>query len=104
MTAPNASFVRSTALKVAEKVRKTAPITTETYIAYGACASLVKECARQADYTMPQMERKARNEIPKSKNGEDLGVGKGWWYEGKLCGAQISLALQSLPLIMNSQG
>lgn len=75
--------MRDTARKVAEKVRKTAPVTTETYIAYGVCASLVKECARQADYNIPQAEQKDRSEIPKSKNGEDLGVGKGWWYEGK---------------------
>ena len=86
-TTPNAgrghSFVRSTADKVAQKIRKTAPVTTETYIAYGACENLVKECARQADYTISQEGRKDRGEIPKSKNGEDLGVGQGWWYEGR---------------------
>lgn len=27
------------------------------------------------------MEGKDRGEIPRSKNGEDLGVGQGWWYE-----------------------
>lgn len=79
----NVSFARSTADKVAQKIRKTAPVTTETYIAYGACETLVKECARQADYTIPQAGGKDRGEIPKSKNGEDLGVGRGWWYEGK---------------------
>lgn len=76
--------MRSTALKVAEKVRKQAPLTTETYIAFGACAKLVRECTRQANYRIPQAEEKDRGKIPKSKNGEDIGVGKGWWYEGKL--------------------
>lgn len=53
---------------------------TETYVAYGACERLVKECARQADYTIPQA-REKDVEIPKTKDGEDLGVGTGWWFE-----------------------
>lgn len=43
----------------------------------------MKECAKQADYTIPQAEQRG-TEIPKTKDGEDLGVGKGWWYEGML--------------------
>jgi cytochrome b pre-mRNA-processing protein 3 len=43
---------------------------------------MLKECARQADYSIPQSEQR-NAEIPKSKDGEDLGVGTGWWYEGK---------------------
>ena len=41
----------------------------------------MKECARQADYTIPQIKENGL-ETPKSKDGEDIGVGKGWWYEG----------------------
>jgi cytochrome b pre-mRNA-processing protein 3 len=62
---------------------------TETYVAYGACDALVKECARQADYTIPQALEK-RGVIPKTKDGEDLGVGSGPWYEGKLYSTFLS--------------
>ena len=35
----------------------------------------------QVDYSIPQ--RKEKNGVvPKGADGEDLGVGKGWWYEG----------------------
>ena len=68
---------------LAKAVRQRASAVTETYVAYGACESLVKECAAQADYSIPQSHEKGVD-IPKTKDGEDLGVGKGWWYEGKL--------------------
>lgn len=35
----------------------------------------------QADYTIPQRKEKD-GVVPKGADGEDLGVGKGWWYEG----------------------
>jgi len=38
-------------------------------------------CSAQADYKIPQASQKGV-EVPKTANGEDLGVGKGWWYEG----------------------
>ena len=65
---------------IAQELRKRASVTTETYIAYGACENLVKECARQAAYKIPQAQDK-NVDIPKTKDGEDLGVGDGWWYE-----------------------
>ena len=43
----------------------------------------MKECANQADYSIPQSEQRGA-EIPKTEDGQDLGVGKGWWYEGML--------------------
>ena len=44
----------------------------------------------QADYSIPQ--RKEKNGVvPKGADGEDLGVGKGWWYEGNYCTNPISL-------------
>lgn len=55
---------------------------TETYVAYGVCENLVKECARQADYRIPQAHEK-NVEVPKTKDGEDLGVGTGWWFESE---------------------
>ena len=55
---------------------------TETYVVYGVCDTLVKECARQADYTVPQVRQKGV-EVPKTKDQEDLGVGTGWWYESE---------------------
>ncbi|MCJ1434922.1 Protein cbp3, mitochondrial [Xylographa pallens] len=66
--------------KLAQEFRKRAPETTETYVAYGVSEALVKECARQADYSIPQAKEKGV-EIPKAQDGEDLGVGTGWWYE-----------------------
>ena len=68
---------------LAKRLRKKAPSVTETYVAYGACEKLVQECARQADYTIPQA-REKNIDIPKSKDGEDLGVGTGWWFESTL--------------------
>ena len=67
--------------KLGNELRKRAPGVTETYVAYGITESLVRECARPADYTIPQAGQK-NVELPKTGAGEDLGVGKGWWYEG----------------------
>ncbi|MCJ1249948.1 Protein cbp3, mitochondrial [Trapelia coarctata] len=74
------SSSNSPAKKIARKLRETAPVVTETYVAYGITEGLVKECAKQADYTIPQAEQRG-TDIPKTKDGQDLGVGKGWWYE-----------------------
>ncbi|KAL8674802.1 MAG: hypothetical protein Q9168_000783 [Polycauliona sp. 1 TL-2023] len=67
-------------IKLAAEVRKRATSVTETYIAYSVCEKLIKECANQADYTIPQRQEK-NGVVPKGVDGEDLGVGKGWWYE-----------------------
>lgn len=67
---------------IAKELRKRASSVTETYVAYGVCENLVKECARQAEYTIPQAHTK-NVEIPKTKDGEDLGVGTGWWFESE---------------------
>ncbi|TVY46971.1 Protein CBP3, mitochondrial [Lachnellula occidentalis] len=50
-----------------------------TYSAYGATEELYKECARHADYTVPQAQD-SDAETPKTEDGEDLGVGEGWWH------------------------
>ena len=67
------------------------PSVTETYIAYGSCEKLVKESARPAAYIIPQAKEKDFS-IPKTKEGEDLGVGEGWWYESEMTtvGSQIA--------------
>ncbi|KAL9015289.1 MAG: hypothetical protein Q9173_000087 [Seirophora scorigena] len=67
-------------VKLAAEIHKRAPAITETYVAYGACEKLIKECARHADYTVPQRYEK-NGVIPKTAEGQDLGVGRGWWYE-----------------------
>lgn len=77
-----AAFLEHPTRSIAKELRKRASSTTETYIAYGVCEKLAKECARQADYTIPQAHDK-NAEVPKTKDGEDLGVGTGWWYESK---------------------
>ncbi|KAF2196873.1 hypothetical protein GQ43DRAFT_475939 [Delitschia confertaspora ATCC 74209] len=66
--------------RLAQKVRKMAPLTTETYAAYGATEVLFKECARHGDYTIPQVNEK-NVEIPTDEAGTHLGVGSGWWYD-----------------------
>ena len=73
-------FPDTTAGNISSKLRSALPATTQTYVAYGICEILVKECARQADYEVPQ--RKEQNvPIPRTEDGQDLGVGSGWWYE-----------------------
>ncbi|KAL8784414.1 MAG: hypothetical protein Q9195_009059 [Heterodermia aff. obscurata] len=73
---PSATMIQ----KVAAETQRLLPSVTETYVAYGVTEKLVKECSSQADYSIPQ-----RNEkdgiLPQTKDGEDLGVGSGWWYE-----------------------
>jgi len=76
-------------------LRKLAPSFTETYVAYGACEKLVKECARQADYTIPQAHEK-NVDVPKTKDGEDLGVGTGWWFESWSSTAPSLASISSL--------
>ncbi|ATZ58596.1 Bccbp3 [Botrytis cinerea B05.10] len=53
---------------------------TETYTAYGATEELYKTCGAQADYSIPQASDPDA-EMPKTEEGEDLGVGKGWWHD-----------------------
>ncbi|KAE8379530.1 ubiquinol-cytochrome C chaperone-domain-containing protein [Aspergillus bertholletiae] len=52
----------------------------ETYVAYGMTQKLFEACSSQADYSIPQASQKGA-QVPKSEAGEDLGIGKGWWYE-----------------------
>lgn len=68
-------------LKAAAELKKVIGRATETYTAYGSTEVLYKECARQADYAIPQA-GKDDEELPKTKNGEDLGIGEGWWHTG----------------------
>lgn len=67
---------------IAQELRKRASSVTETYVAYGVCGTLVKECARQADYTILQA-HDPNIEVPTTKDGEHLGVGTGWWFESE---------------------
>ena len=66
---------------LASHVRQHARNVTEPYIAFGRTEHLYKECAAQANYSVPQAGDRAV-EIPKTAGGVDLGVGEGWWYEG----------------------
>ncbi|KAI4257220.1 MAG: hypothetical protein LQ352_001718 [Teloschistes flavicans] len=67
-------------VQFAAEMRKRAPSITEPYVAYAVCEKLIKTCASQAEYSVPQRYEKG-GVIPKTASGEDLGVGKGWWYE-----------------------
>ena len=73
----------SAVASLAQSLRSHASRTTETYVAFGATMKLFEVCSAQADYKIPQAAQKGV-EVPKTANGEDLGVGKGWWYEGSL--------------------
>ncbi|EDN92943.1 hypothetical protein SS1G_08808 [Sclerotinia sclerotiorum 1980 UF-70] len=53
---------------------------TGTYTAYGATEELYKTCGAQADYSIPQASD-SEAEMPKTEEGEDLGVGNGWWHD-----------------------
>lgn len=76
-------------LKVAQDFKKVVGRTTESYSAYGGTEDLYKECSRQADYTIPQLED-PEAEALRTEDGEDLGVGQGWWYTSKttLCSSE----------------
>jgi cytochrome b pre-mRNA-processing protein 3 len=69
-------------------LKKVAGRVTQTYTAYGATEVLYIECARQADYSIPQA-GKDEEELPKTESGEDLGVGEGWWHTGKFLEAIV---------------
>jgi cytochrome b pre-mRNA-processing protein 3 len=56
---------------------------TETYTAYGATEILYEDCSSQANYSIPQASD-SEAEVPKTDDGEDLGVGTGWWFEGTI--------------------
>ena len=77
-----AAYTDTPTRKIAKEFSKQFPSVTETYRAYAICERLVKECAQQADYTIPQA-RERNVEIPKTKDQEDLGVGTGWWFESE---------------------
>ncbi|KAI9742656.1 MAG: Protein cbp3, mitochondrial [Claussenomyces sp. TS43310] len=66
-------------VKAATQLRNVAGRATETYTAYGVTENFVKECSKQADYSIPQA-ADGNAEVPKTVDGEDLGVGSGWWH------------------------
>ncbi len=77
------STSRAANISAAQEIKKIASRATETYTAYGATELLYKECARQADYSIPQAKDKDAD-MPKTADGEDLGIGEGWWHTGML--------------------
>lgn len=79
------------AVKAAKGLSKLTGGATETYTAYGATELLYKECAKQADYTIPQTN--TDEETPKTEDGVDLGIGDGWWHTGMFAANKPILAL-----------
>ncbi|PBP20377.1 hypothetical protein BUE80_DR008377 [Diplocarpon rosae] len=75
---PKTATPISAGKKALQKVQMATGRATETYTAYGATELLYKEFARQADYSIPQAEN-SDQEMLKTEDGEDLGVGDGWW-------------------------
>lgn len=56
---------------------------TEPYIAYGSTEDLFRACARQCDYTIPNMRKSPPEPAPKNAAQEDVGIGSGWWVTPK---------------------
>lgn len=54
----------------------------ESYSAYSVTEQLFKQCSAAADYSIPGAGEEDF-EMPKTSEGEDLGVGKGWWHKGE---------------------
>lgn len=69
-------------MKAAAGLQRVTGKATETYTAYGATENLYKECAAQANYSITQ-EPNSEEQMPKTEDGEDLGVGDGWWLQGR---------------------
>lgn len=82
---------KGTAAEAAAVLSKKGGI-TGTYTAYGATEELYKECAKQADYKITKAED-SDAETPKTEDGEDLGVGEGWWHTG-ICPSPWILGIQ----------
>lgn len=82
LSGASSSGLRSATKVIAQEIRNIAPSFTETYVAYGVCEELIKECVRVADYNIPQASD-MNVEIPKNEKGEDVGIGESWWYTSK---------------------
>lgn len=80
-TGDTANHTSPTSQNIAREFRKVSgKVLTETYTAFGATEELYKSCGAQADYSIPQaLDPDA--EMPKTEDGEDLGIGKGWWHD-----------------------
>lgn len=80
---PKSPLSPSTLDNITQKINSYASSTTETYVAYGLTKKLFDICSKQADYNIPSvLERRNSKEPVRTKFGEDLGVGGGWWYDG----------------------
>jgi hypothetical protein len=74
----------STRHNIADRIRKSAPQTAETYHAYGATEHFFNTINDIVGYDIPQV--KTKEEIPKLEGGEEIGVatGDGEWYRGAM--------------------
>ena len=63
----------------------------ETYTAYGVTQELFKKCSIIADYKIPHAGEEDY-EVPTTADGEEIGVGGGWWHKGR-CSVFTSLIL-----------
>ncbi|KAI9796637.1 MAG: Protein cbp3, mitochondrial [Piccolia ochrophora] len=61
---------------LAQSLRARATSRTGTYAAYAVTEILYKQCATQAEYTMPE-----RGTAEKTASGAEIGIGQGWWYD-----------------------
>jgi hypothetical protein len=76
--------LKTTTQRLADRIRKAAPETAETYHAYGATEHFFNTIDELVGYDVPQV--KTKEEVPKLEGGEELGVatGEGEWYRGTL--------------------
>jgi hypothetical protein len=81
---------------IAERIRKSAPQTAETYHAYGATEHFINTINDMVGYDIPQL--KTKEEVPRLEGGEEIGVatGDGEWYKGAINTAKLLPVLQML--------
>lgn len=53
---------------------------TEPYVAYGSTQELIRICVGAGEYEMPKLQEGEGRRT--GEKGEDVGVGRGFWYEG----------------------
>lgn len=64
---------------------------TQPYAIFGATEAIYKACSAPAKYTISEELRK-KEEVPLTKDGEEIGVGGGVWHDGSFS-AMFSMML-----------
>ncbi|KAI1476422.1 ubiquinol-cytochrome C chaperone-domain-containing protein [Daldinia eschscholtzii] len=74
------STPHQSAIDIRDAIARIFQKTAEPYRIVSATENIYKACAREAQYTIPDKDRKAGT-ITKTEEGEDIGEGKTMWHE-----------------------